>query len=117
MLELLNKYKKQIIYLIIGLFLLYGIIWLATRKPQMPADLKSSIDSLTLMNKKLIESQQHMDSTIMAYEFKLNTIDSQINNIENKTVIVNRYYNNLGQQVDKYTPSEIDSFFKKRYNY
>jgi len=117
MLELLNKYKKQIIYFIIGLFLLYGIIWLATRKPQMSADLKASIDSLTLMNKKLIESQQHMDSTIMAYEFKLNTIDSQINNIENKTVIINRYYNNLGQQVDKYTPSEIDSFFKKRYNY
>ena len=117
MLELLNKYKKQIIYFIIGLFILYGIIWLATRKPQMPVDLKASIDSLTLMNKKLIESQQHMDSTIMAYEFKLNTIDSQINNIENKTVIVNRYYNNLGQQVDKYTPSEIDSFFKQRYNY
>jgi hypothetical protein len=115
--KLIVKYKKQIAYVIVGLLLLYGIIWLATRKPQMPADLKSSIDSLTLMNKKLIESQQHMNNAISNYELKLNILDSQIANIENKTVIINRYYNNIGQQVDKYTPTQIDSFFKKRYNY
>ena len=117
MLELLNKYKKQIAYIIIGLFLLYGVIWLATREPKMPIEIKASIDSLTAANKKLIESQQHMNNAISNYELKLNTLDSQIANIENKTVIINRYYNNIGQQVNKYTPTQIDSFFKKRYNY
>jgi uncharacterized oligopeptide transporter (OPT) family protein len=117
MLELLNKYKKQIIYIVIGLVLLYGVIWLATRKSQMPIEIKASLDSLTAANKKLIESQQHMNNAINSYELKLTILDSQIANIENKTVIINRYYNNIGQQVDKYTPTQIDSFFKQRYNY
>jgi len=117
MLELLNKYKKQIIYIIIGLFLLYGVIWLATREPKISIEIKASLDSLTAANKKLIESQQLMNNAINSYELKLNILDSQIANIENKTVIINRYYNNIGQQVDKYTPTQIDSFFKKRYNY
>jgi hypothetical protein len=117
MLGLLNKYKKQIVYIVIGLFLLYGIIWLTTREPKIPIEIKTSLDSLIAINKKLIESQQHMDSTIAAYEFKLNTLDSQINNIENKTIIINKYYNNLGQQIDRYVPNQVDSFFHQRYNY
>jgi hypothetical protein len=117
MLELLNKYKKQIIYIVIGLVLLYGVIWLATCEPKTPIEIKASLDSLTAANKKLLESQQYMNNAISNYELKLNTLDSQIANIENKTVIINRYYNNIGQQVDKYTPTQIDSFFKKRYNY
>ena len=117
MLELLNKYKKQIIYVIVGLFLLYSIIWLATRKPQIPVDLKASIDSLTVVNKKLMKSQEHMDSTITAYNSKIEQIDNHISNIKNQTTVVNKYYNDLGQQVDQYQPTQIDSFFKQRYNY
>jgi hypothetical protein len=83
----------------------------------MPSDLKASIDSLTVVNKKLMESQKHMDSAITAYESKVEQIDSHINNIKGKTIIVNKYYNDLGQQVDHYVPTQVDSFFKSRYNY
>jgi len=117
MLELLNKYKTQIAYVIVGLFLLYGIIWITTREPQTPADLKASIDSLTVVNKKLMKSQEHMDSTITAYNSKIEQIDNHISNIKNQTTVVNKYYNDLGQQVDQYQPTQIDSFFKQRYNY
>jgi prefoldin subunit 5 len=117
MLELLNKYKKQIAYVIVGLFVLYGIIWLATREPKMSADLKASIDSLTVANKKLMKSQEHMDSAITAYESKIEQIDNHISNIKNKTTIINTYYNDLGQQVDQYVPNQVDSFFHQRYNY
>jgi hypothetical protein len=113
----LSSNIKNIIYVIVGLVLLYGVIWLATREPQIPTDLKASIDSLTLANKKLMESQQHMDSAIAVYNTKIVKVDSQINHIKSQTTIVNKYYNDLGQQVDQYQPTQIDSFFKQRYNY
>jgi hypothetical protein len=113
----LSSNIKNIIYIVIGLILLYGIVWLVTRESKTPIEIKASLDSLTAANKKLIESQQYMNNAISSYELKLNILDSQIANIENKTVIINRYYNNIGQQVDKYTPTQIDSFFKQRYNY
>jgi prefoldin subunit 5 len=115
--QILNKYKKQITYIVIGLVLLYGIIWLATRKPQIPIDLKASIDSLTVANKKLMKLQEHMDSAITAYKSKVEQIDNHISHIKNQTTVVNKYYNDLGQQVDQYQPTQIDSFFKQRYNY
>ena len=117
MLELLNKNKKQILYTIVGLIALYGIILLFTRRPQMPADLKASIDSLTIMNKRLMKSQEHMDSAIVAYEAEVEQIDNHISHIKTQTTVVNKYYNDLGQQVDQYIPNQVDSFFKQRYNY
>ena len=117
MLELLNKYKKQIAYVIVGLFLLYSIIWLATRKPQIPADLQATIDSLTNVNKQLIEHQKQIDSTIHVYETEVKQVDDKIDNIKEKTTIIKEYYHEQIQQVDVYTPTELDLFFKKRYNY
>ena len=117
MLELLNKYKKQIAYVIVGLFLLYGIIWLATRKPQIPTDIKATIDSLTNVNKQLIEHQKQIDSTIHVYETEVKQVDYQIDNIKEKTTIIKEYYHEQSQQVNNYTPTELDSFFKARYNY
>ena len=117
MLELLNKYKKQIAYVIVGLFLLYGIIWIATRKPQMPANIKATIDSLTNVNKQLIEHQKQIDSTIHVYEAEVKQVDYQIDNIKEKTTIIKEYYHEVSQQVNNYTSTELDSFFKARYNY
>jgi len=117
MLELLNKYKKQIAYVIVGLFLLYGIIWIATRKPQIPADIKATIDSLTNINKQLIEHQKQIDSTIHVYEAEVKQVDHQIDNIKEKTTIIKEYYHDVSQQVNHYDATQIDSFFKARYNY
>ena len=117
MLEFVNKYKKQISYIIIGLWVVYGVIWLGTRQPKMPADIKATIDSLINVNKQLLEKQKQIDSTIAVYETKVNEIDFQIDNIKEKTTIVREYYHEVGQQAGKYTPTQIDSFFKARYNY
>ena len=117
MLELLNKYKKQIAYVIVGLILLYGVIWLSIHKPQMPSDIKTTIDSLTSANKLLIEHQKQIDSTIATYKTKIDLIDSQIDVIKNKTSVINKYYTTLGQKVDHFTTTQVDSFFKSRYKY
>lgn len=113
-----NKGKAKIgLYIIGGLIVLFGIIWLTTRQPQMPADIKATIDSLTAVNKQLIERQKQIDSTINAYEAEVDKVDFEINNIKEKTTIVREYYHEVSGQASHYTPTQVDSFLKKRYNY
>jgi predicted nuclease with TOPRIM domain len=117
MLELLNKYKKQIAYVIVGLFILYGIIWLVTREPKMSVDLKASIDSLTKANTLLIEKQNQLDSTIRVYESEVKAIDTKISNIKEKTTVIKEYYHEISQQTSHYNATQVDSFFKSKYGY
>ena len=113
-----NKGKAKIgLYIIGGLIVLFGIIWLTTRQPQMPADIKATIDSLTNVNKQLVEHQKQIDSTINAYEAEVEQVDFQLDNIKEKTTIVREYYHEISSQTSNYTPTQVDSFFKKRYNY
>jgi len=113
----IKKNYKPILYVILGLFLLYGIIWITTRKSQMPADLKATIDSLTNVNKQLIEHQKQIDSTISVYETEVKQVDHQIDNIKEKTVVIKEYYHEINDKVTHYNAAQIDSFFKSRYNY
>ena len=117
MIQMNKTNNKIVINAVIGTLLICVLVYLAIPKPNMPTNLKANIDSLTISNKKLMRSQEHMDSTIASYESTIKDIDNHITNIKAKTVIVNKYYNDLGQQVDQYKPSQVDSFFKSRYNY
>ena len=113
-----NKSKGKIgLYIIGGLLVLFGLLWITTRKPQMPADVKTTIDSLTNINKQLIEHQKQIDSTIDAYKAEVKQIDSQVDHIKEKTTIVREYYHEISQQTEQYTPTQVDSFFKDRYKY
>jgi prefoldin subunit 5 len=69
------------------------------------------------LNKELVNRQNKIDSTIEVYEQKVDQVDFQIDNIKEKTTIVREYYHEVGQQAGKYTPTQVDSFFKARYNY
>jgi len=113
-----NKSKGKIgLYIIGGLIVLFGLLWITTRQPKMPADIKATIDSLTNINKQLIEHQKQIDSTINAYETEVKQIDFQVDHIKEKTTIVREYYHEVSQQTEQYTPTQVDSFFKARYNY
>ena len=117
MIQMNKTNNKIILNVVIGTLLICILIYLAIPKSSMPADLKASIDSLTTQNRKLIEHQKRMDSAISAYQSQVNQIDNHISHIKSQTTIVNKYYNDLGQQVDQYKPTQVDSFFKSRYNY
>ena len=113
-----NKSKGKIgLYIIGGLLVLFGLLWITTRKPQMPADVKTTIDSLTNINKQLIEHQKQIDSTIDAYKAEVKQVDNQIDHIKEKTTIIREYYHEISQQTEQYTPTQVDSFFKDRYKY
>jgi len=112
-----ENFFKYALYGVIGLFALYGLIFIITAKQNMPTDIKATIDSLNAVNKQLIERQKQIDSTIAVYEAEVNQIDNQVDNIKEKTTIIREYYHEIGQQAAQYTPTQVDSFFKARYNY
>ena len=116
-LQIVKTNYRKIIYFIIGAIILYGFIWIATRKPQIPTDLQATIDSLTNVNKALIEHQKQIDSAIHVYEVEVKQVDYQIDNIKEKTTIIKEYYHDVSQQVEHYDATQVDSFFKSRYNY
>ncbi len=115
--KLYKDFFKYALYGAIALFALYGLIFIITAKTNMPADIKATIDSLNAVNKQLIERQKQIDSTIAVYEAEVNQIDNQVDNIKEKTTIIREYYHEIGQQAAQYTPTQVDSFFKARYNY
>ena len=112
-----SKTIGQLLVVIGGVIFLYLFILLVTSKQGMPADIKATIDSLTAVNKQLIEHQQQIDSTINVYEAEVDQIDFQVDNIKEKTTIIREYYHEVGQQAEQYTPTQVDSFFKARYGY
>lgn len=108
---------KKSLYVIGAVALLYLILIITTAKPQIPADIKATIDSLSKVNQQLLQKQKQLDSTVNVYKQEVEKVDFQIDNIKEKTTIVREYYHEVGQQAGKYTPTQIDSFFKARYNY
>ena len=114
---MVKKNYKTILIVIGSLILLYGIIWITTRKPQIPAEYKAVIDSLNNVNKQLIEHQKQIDSAILSYQNQIFDLDYAIGNVKEKQTIVREYYHEVSQQAGSYTPTQVDSFFKSRYNY
>jgi hypothetical protein len=102
---------------IIGLIVMYYMILLLTPKPQMPTEDKAKIDALTQANIAIEKRQDSLDNLISTYQTKIDSINIELGSVKEKTTIIREYYHEVGQKVDKFTPSQIDSFFKIRYNY
>lgn len=113
-----NKSKwRYILYGIGGLVILYFLIYLFSPKPQMPTEYKAIIDSLTVANKELEAKQLQIDSSIQVYEKEVEAIDFQVDHIKEKTTIIREYYHEQSAAASAYTPTQLDSFFRNRYNY
>lgn len=108
---------KTGLYILISLFVLYCVIWITTRKPQMPIEYKNTIDSLVKDNAALRDKQKQVDSAIASYQKQIFDLDYAISNIKTKETIIKEYYHEVSGKVDKFTPTQVDSFFKSRYNY
>ena len=83
----------------------------------MPVEYKAIIDSLTVANKELEAKQLKIDSSIQVYETEVKAIDFQVDNIKEKTTIIREYYHEQSVAASSYNTTQIDSFFKARYNY
>jgi hypothetical protein len=113
-----NKSKwRYILYGICILAVLYGAMYLFTPKPQMPVEYKAVIDSLTVANSELEAKQIKIDSSIQVFETEVKILDLQVDNIKEQTTIIREFYHEKSTAASNYNPTQIDSFFKARYNY
>jgi peptidoglycan hydrolase CwlO-like protein len=117
MVELFKKYWKYVLGIILGIVVLYFTIYLATPKPEMSELDKYKIEQLDKDINLIIENQKKLDKQIEGYKKELLHIDSTIAKVKNEKTIIKEYYKEKGEKISGMKPSEIDSFFHKRYNY
>ena len=81
--------------------------------------IKNNLAEVNLINLRdySVNKQKQIDSVIQAYNSKIGELDIKISNIKEKTTIIKEYYHEVSQAADKFTPNQVDSFFKSRYNY
>ncbi len=115
--EYVNKYGKTVLYIIGGLIAMYLMIYVFTPKQEIPLEYKHALDSLNRANAELIAKQKQIDSVISSYQSQINDLDYAIGNIQTKKTEIHNHYQVLGDKVGKFTPTQVDSFFKARYNY
>lgn len=108
---------KTVGLILAGLGVMYFFILVCTPKPQLPQEVKAQLDSLKKLTIQLEANQVKYDSVITAQSDIIEEIDDHVNRIKEKTTVIREYYHEQSQAASLYTPTQIDSFFKKRYGY
>ena len=76
------------------------------------------IDSLERSNLELREGILYLDSVQTSLTQQLSEVDGKIANVQGKTTIIKQIYKEKSDNVRQITkPTQVDSFFKDRYNY
>ena len=107
------------VYAMIAILTIYLAIVIFTPKEKLkePKDVTKNIDSLKEANLRLVEAQHKLDSINGMYDVQIGIIDSKLDSLGGTTVVIKEYYHDIIGKPKKYTPKQIDSFFKARYNY
>ena len=113
------NYFKILAIIAGALLLLWVVLSIFTKKDKLHQSdyIKNQIDSLQKANIQLQKKQQAIDSTTKIYEGEIIKLDWKLQNVGHDKTIIREYYRDKVKQPANYTPKQVDSFFKKRYNY
>jgi hypothetical protein len=111
------KLIKQIAVGVVSLVALYFFILLLTRKPKIPIEVQEQLKTLQHLTDSLQQNQKKYDTAIVKQQEALSEVTSKVDHIKDRTTVIKEYYHDQIQVVKLYTPTELDSFFKARYNY
>jgi len=118
-----TKIEPLTIAVIVGIVVVMILCMIAIRgtdeKPVSPKDtfIQQTIDTAAKANVELQAKQATLDSIAHSIDEKLNILDEKVSKVKNKETIIREYYHDRISQPGKYTPQQVDSFFKDRYNY
>lgn len=108
---------KKVLYIVLGFVTLYYLILLVTPKSQIPADFQAKLDSLTIVTDSLEKQIIKHDIEIQHQVNLIDVLDLQIDKVKESKTIIKEYYHEQGKAADRFTPTQLDSFFAKRYGY
>ena len=114
---MMKKSYKTVLYIAGSLIAMYLMIYIFTPKQEIPLEYKHALDSLNRANTELIAKQKQIDSTISVYKGHMDSLDLAINGLDTKKTEIHNHYGEMGKKAAEYTPTQVDSFFKARYNY
>ena len=90
---------------------------LPSKKEESTEFIKKQVDSLAKANAELQVKHAALDSTSKIYQDVLLDLEWKVQNVGHDKTIIREYYREKVKQPANYTPKQVDSFFKKRYNY
>ena len=113
---------KNISLIIVGaiiLFIVAHFVFMDKEVPkvEIPYELTHKIDSLKAENVRLQLEAEAYDSVIDRYKLQIDMLDSEIVFNHNRLDTAKKKAGIKINKVKGYTPDEVDSFFKDRYNY
>lgn len=106
---------KTIVYIALGITIVYLLIQIFTAKPQIPAELNNRLENLTKVTDSLQKKIKEHDLDIQNQEKAIDSVDNEISKTKEKTTIIKKYYYEKSNAVNNYTPNQLDSFFSNRY--
>lgn len=105
---------------IVSVFLLctlYFVILYFVQGWGLPKDIRNELNKIDSLTRVLREEQNRFDSVITRQENYVKELDDKLKSIREKTTVIKQYYMDQQSQAEKYTPTQVDSFFQKRYSY
>ena len=114
--------NNKTILIVIGILLaiILAIIFFTKvpgKKEEPTEFIKRQVDSLAKANAELQAKHQALDSASKTYEDAILDLDWKVQNVGHDKTIIKEYYHDRVKEPANYSPKQVDSFFKKRYNY
>lgn len=76
---------------------------------------KQEIDSLSKCISVLDIEHRKQDSLIYLYQIQLKGLEEKVDSTKNKITEIKKYYGKKIKDINRYTVTELDSFFTDRY--
>ena len=111
----LVKHYKEIAILLVGLFILYWVIYFTTPKSEMSELDKYKIELIDVKIDEINKSQIKLDSTISELKEELVGLNKNISTIKKEKITIKKVYDEKINRVDELNDVELDSFFTNRY--
>lgn len=115
--------KIYLKYFLIGVGVILGIVILVnifTPKITLPQDTENyqkKLEDLEKNNLELIKKQIELDSLAANYDKRISDIETRLEDVGQSKIIIQKIYNDKINKSKTASPSDLDTFFKQRYNY
>ena len=115
-----SKWKIITIATVVGaIVLLFILLSIFTKKEKMIEQeyIKAQIDSMNKVNLELKAKQDSLAESSKKFEDVIIQLDWKLQNVGQNKTVIKEYYHEEKEKTKHYTPTQLDNFFKDRYNY
>jgi peptidoglycan hydrolase CwlO-like protein len=114
-----KKITLNVSHLIMGAIILL-LLWFVFLKPKQYDWSKvdknqRKVDSLLYVIKNLQNEQTSLNNSISYHQSKIDLLDDKISNTHQEITDIRKYYDKQIQDITRFTPSQLNDFFSKRY--